>query len=84
MSNKNNKNQFISLLSKYLRLDGYVVHTADGDADTMIVTCALQYASQGSVVNVVADDTDVPLETEYGRCIFLVRSEEEYDGVENK
>ena len=59
MSNENNKSQFILLLSKYLRLDGYVVHTADGDADTMIVTCALQYASQGSDVNVVADDTDV-------------------------
>ena len=59
MSNENNKSQFISLLSKYLRLDGYVVYTADGDADTMIVTCALQYASQGNDVNVVADDTDV-------------------------
>ena len=30
-----------------------------GDADTMIVQCALQYATEESEVNVVADDTDV-------------------------
>ena len=30
-----------------------------GDADTMIIQCALQYAIDGSKVNVVADDTDV-------------------------
>ena len=76
------------LLSKHLEADGNIVYIADGDADTMIVTCALQYAGQESEVNVVADDTDVSsfdvsLETQYGRCIFLVRSEEEYDGVEN-
>ena len=37
------KSQFISLLSKQLEADGNIVHIADGDADTMIVTCALQY-----------------------------------------
>ena len=30
-----------------------------GDADTMIVQCALQYATEESEVNVIADDTDV-------------------------
>ena len=35
------------------------MHSSTGDADTMIVQYALQYASEGSDVNVVADDTDV-------------------------
>ena len=39
--------------------DGQVVHQSPGDADTMIVQCALQYAIEGREVNVVADDTDV-------------------------
>ena len=59
LSNENNKSQFILLLSKHLEADGNIVYIADGDADTMIVTCALQYAGQESDINVVADDTDV-------------------------
>ena len=59
LSNESNKSQFISLLSQHLEADGNIVHVADGDADTMIVSCALQYAAQGREVNVVADDTDV-------------------------
>ena len=35
------------------------MHQSIGDADTMIVQCALQYVSEGSDVNVVADDTDI-------------------------
>ena len=42
LSNESNKSQFISLLSKHLETDGNIVHIADGDADTMIVTYALQ------------------------------------------
>ena len=42
-----------------MEADGNIVHIADGDADVMIVTCALQYAHEESDVNVVADDTDV-------------------------
>ncbi len=58
--NEKNKNKFILLISKYLRENGQVVHSSTGDADTtMIVQRALQYASEGSDVNVVADDTDV-------------------------
>jgi len=57
--NKKNKQQFILLISQYLRDDGQVVHQSTGDADTMTVQCALQYLSEGSEVNVVADDTDV-------------------------
>ena len=59
LANEKNKHQFILLISKYLRDDGQVVHQSTGDSDTMIVQCALQYAIEGSEVNVVADDTDV-------------------------
>ena len=59
LANEKNKHQFILLISQYLRDDGQVVHQSTGDADTMIVQCALQYAIEGSEVNVVADDTDV-------------------------
>ena len=56
LANEKNKHQFILLISQYLRDDGQVVHQSTGDADTMIVQCALQYAIEGSEVNVVADD----------------------------
>ena len=59
LANEKNKHQLILLISKYLRDDGQVVHQSTGDADTMTVRCALQYAIEGSEVNVVADDTDV-------------------------
>ena len=35
------------------------VHNSTGDADSMIVACALQMSMEGKKVNVVADDTDV-------------------------
>ena len=44
---------------QYLEADGNIVHIADGDADTMIVKCTLEYAGQECDVNVVAHDTDV-------------------------
>ena len=59
LTNEKNKHQFILLISQYLKDNGQVVHQSTGDADTMIVQCALQYAIEGSEVNVVADDTDV-------------------------
>ena len=59
LANEKNKHQLIILISQYLRADRQVVYQSTGDADTMIVQCALQYAIEGSVVNVVADDTDV-------------------------
>ena len=59
LANERNKNQFILLLSRYLRDDGQIVHHSTGDADMMITECALQYAVQGHEVNVVVDDTDV-------------------------
>ncbi len=59
LSNKKNKSQFISLLSHYLEANSQVVKQSTGDADTMIVACALQFAIEGNEVTVVADDTDV-------------------------
>ena len=59
LSNERNKSQFILLLSQSLEADGQIVHNNTGDADTMIVACALEFANQGSQVNVVADDTDI-------------------------
>ena len=58
-SNASNKQQYISLLSRCLEADGQVTHTSTGDADTMIAAHALRYASQGKVVNVVTEDTDI-------------------------
>ena len=59
LSNVKNKVQFISLLSHYLKASDQMVHNSTGDADTMIVSCALQFATQGRDVIVVADDTDI-------------------------
>ena len=41
LSNNKNKNQFVQLLSHYLRQDSQIVYNSTGDADTMIVKCAL-------------------------------------------
>ena len=58
LSNKHNKTQLISLLSSNLRSDGQMVHVCKGDADTKIVSTALEVAHNSPVI-VVADDTDV-------------------------
>ena len=59
LSNERNKSQFIVLLTQYLKEDGQIVHNSTGDADTMIIKCALEFAIRRNEVNVVADDTDV-------------------------
>jgi len=59
LSNEGNKQQFSSLLSRHLEADGQVNHTSTGDADTLIVAHTLRYASQGKVVNIVTEDTDI-------------------------
>ena len=58
-SNRWNKAQFISLLSRYLVSDAQIVYNSTGDADTLIASCVLQIALEGQEVNVIADDTDV-------------------------
>ena len=58
-SNNKNKNQFVQLQSHYLRQDSQIVYNSTGDADTMIVKCALDFAVQGNEVTIVSDDTDI-------------------------
>ena len=59
LANERNKSQFIKLLSCHLKADNQVVHQCSGDADTMIAAYAIQYATQGIEVTVIANDTDV-------------------------
>ena len=58
-SNANNKSQFINLLSIYLIESGFDVHQSSSDADTNIVKAALEIASSGNLVIVIADETGV-------------------------
>ena len=59
LANKNNKMQFIALLGNALQEVGHQVKYSQGDADTSIVSTALDIATSGRKVTVVADDTDV-------------------------
>ena len=59
LSNKKNKTQFVNLLRHYLTVDGHRVIQSEGDADTDIVTIALNLTCDGHSVVVVADDTDI-------------------------
>ena len=59
LNNDKNKSQFVSLLSKALRHHGHDVRESKGDADTLIVSAALGYATNTKDVTVIADDIDV-------------------------
>ena len=59
LSNERNKSQFIALVSRHLEANSFIVNQCPGDADTAIVSTALEYAAHGTEVNLVADDTDV-------------------------
>lgn len=59
MGAERNKSQFISLVSRHLEANSFIVNQCPGDADTAIVSTALEYAALGTEVNLVADDTDV-------------------------
>jgi len=61
LANPANKSQFITLLGNQLSAAGHPVQYAAGDADTLIVSSALQIARQQKPVTVVAEDTDVLL-----------------------
>jgi 5'-3' exonuclease len=58
-SNEKNKSQFVKLLCIYLEKDGHEVHVGNGDADTLIVMCALELSRQRNNVVVISDDTGV-------------------------
>ncbi|MES9882369.1 MAG: hypothetical protein ABW185_15970 [Sedimenticola sp.] len=59
LSNKRNKTQLIERIAKHLQAQGHVVKVSSGDADTLIVSTALNYARNGQYVVVVAEDTDI-------------------------
>jgi hypothetical protein len=60
LANEVNKNRFIKMLMVYLDADGFTFLQAQGDADTDIVSAALQFASSGQgAVAVAAEDTDL-------------------------
>ena len=57
LSNKKNKTQFVNLLRHYLTVDCHHVIQSEGDADTDVVTIALNSTCDGHSVVVVANDT---------------------------
>ena len=62
LRNKNNKSQFIDLISRFLKNDHQNVITCNGDADITIVETAINQATLSSnPVMVVADDTDIAI-----------------------
>eukprot|EP00111_Clytia_hemisphaerica_P013776 TCONS_00040538-protein len=64
LSNWKNKQQLIALITDSLRLNGQNVYVCEGDADTKIVSTALE-VSKGEPTIVVADDTDVAVMMAY-------------------
>ena len=57
LKNDKNKTHYISALSDQLRREGHDVRNSIGDADTQIVSVALEYVSDSEKeVNVVASD----------------------------
>ena len=58
LSNKKNKQSFITLLSRTLEQNGCQTSHARGDADLLIVQTAIQSASASDTV-LVGDDTDL-------------------------
>ena len=88
LSNEKNKTAFISLLTKCLSEEGYKVIQAKEDADTLIVSTAIEYAKSGFHVTVVAEDTDVLVmllyfwNTDMGNIV--VKHERKGKGVEKK
>ena len=59
LSNVYNKTQIIKLISAYRRDDSHIVINCISDADSNIVSTALQYSVGERPVVAVADDTDI-------------------------
>jgi len=59
LANEHNKKQLVAAVMNHLTHAGISAIQATGDADTLIVRSALQKASSGTAVTVVANDTDV-------------------------
>ena len=59
LTNNNKKTQLINLLSVALKEADHIVKTSHDDADTLIVSTALDFAVEKIPVRVIAADTDV-------------------------
>ena len=59
MTNNENKAELIKLITPQFRKDKHIVKQAEADADTMIVSTALDFAASGKTVCVYANDTDI-------------------------
>ena len=71
-SNEKNKTNFISLLTTHLRGTGHQVEVSCGDADTLIVSGALEFAWNGQTDSCGrrhgrVNHVDLPMEKLYGR-----------------
>jgi len=58
LSNSANNSAFIDFLTKHLQMSGYAIRQAAGNADTLIVSTALELAAKMQRVIVVASDMD--------------------------
>ena len=58
LSNKKNKRKFLNLLKRKLLEQGYDVHSAEEDADLLIVLTAVELAENLYTV-LIGDDTDL-------------------------
>lgn len=58
-TNEKKKMQFISTLAKHLQLQSHSVIVSSGDANTLIMLTALEFAPNGQAVTVVGEYTDV-------------------------
>ena len=59
LNNEQNKSQLISFIAENLKKAGHNVEICSGDADTQIVSWAIDKAITGDSVRVRVDDTDV-------------------------
>ena len=54
-----NKVGFIDMLKDQLHANGHIVKKGKSDADTLIVSSALNYAKNQQTVEVIANDNDI-------------------------
>ena len=73
LSNDDNKHNFIVLLGRYLAREGHCVFHADGDADNLIVSKAIESA-QTMPTALVGDDTDL-------LCLLIFHAEKETNPI---
>lgn len=61
LANEHSRSHFISLLIPELAADGHEIKQVSGDADSLIISGAIEVASNGQYVIVAADNTGINL-----------------------